>query len=199
MKCLETEKLIRYAYHLTDEPAASQVHAHLGECRRCREIAEQHGRLDALLDEWKAAEPTPWFDARVRQAVEAPQAKRGAWGLWGRQWGRSLALASLGVLIITGVVWFTRSHLRVPNSSGVATREARQASGLRTPAQAAKLQFPTATGHADARPAQAAPKFQSAGASSNEDQDAQALEDYDLAANFDLLSELPKGEPRVAN
>ena len=74
MKCLETEKLISYAYRLMDEPAASEVRAHLGECSRCREIVEQYGRLDAVLDEWKAAEPTPEFDARVRQAVEAQQA-----------------------------------------------------------------------------------------------------------------------------
>ena len=53
--------------------------------------------------------------------------------------------------------------------------------------------------HAGVKPAQAVPELKSAGASLNEDKDTQALEDYDLAANFDLLSELPKGEPRVAN
>jgi hypothetical protein len=35
--------------------------------------------------------------------------------------------------------------------------------------------------------------------SSSEDEDAHALEDDDLVANFDLLSEIPKGEARVAN
>ena len=96
MKCLETERLISYAYRLTDEPAASKVRAHLEECARCREIVEQHGRLDAVLNEWKIAEPTPEFDARVRQAVEARQAGRAAWGFWGWSWARGLALASLG-------------------------------------------------------------------------------------------------------
>ena len=33
MKCLETERLISYAYRLMDEPAASKVRAHLEECR----------------------------------------------------------------------------------------------------------------------------------------------------------------------
>ena len=33
----------------------------------------------------------------------------------------------------------------------------------------------------------------------NDDRDAQAIDDYDLAANFELLSEIPKSEPRVAN
>ena len=101
-----------------------EVRAHLGECPRCREIVEQHGRLDAVLDEWKAAEPTPGFDARVRQAVEARQARRAAWGFWGGDWARGLALAALGVLIIAGVVWFTQSHPRGSNLSGVATRAA---------------------------------------------------------------------------
>ena len=200
MKCLETEKLISYAYRLTDEPAASQVRAHLGECPRCREIVEQHGRLDAVLDEWKAAEPTPGFDARVRQAVEAQQARREAWGFWGRDWARGLALASLGVLIVAGVVWFTRSHPGFPTPRGVATREAQQASGPQTPAQAAETSIPhryAPCGREDRLGP--SPNSNSADASSNEDNDAQALEDYDLAANFDLLSELPKGEPRVAN
>jgi predicted anti-sigma-YlaC factor YlaD len=199
MKCLETERLISYAYHLTDERAASEVRAHLRECPRCRERVEQHRRLDAVLDEWKAAEPALGFDARVRQAVEAQQARRERWSFWGWDWARSLALASLGVLIVAGVVWFTRSHLRVPNSSAVATRQSPQASGAQTPAQGAKLQSPTFTAHAGVRPAQTAPELKSAGAFANDDKDTQALEDYDLAANFDLLSELPKGERRVAN
>ena len=199
MKCLETERLISYAYHLTDERAASEVRAHLRECPRCRERVEQYRRLDAVLDEWRAAGPTPGFDARVRQAVEAQPARREAWGYWGWEWARGLALASLGVLIIAGVVWFTRSHLRVPNSSAVATRQSSQASGAQTPAQVAKLQSPTVTAHAGVRPAQTAPELKSAEAFSNDDKDTQALEDYDLAATFDLLSELPKGERRVAN
>lgn len=199
MKCFETEKLIRYAYRLTDEPAAPEVRAHLEECPRCRGIVEQHGRLNALLDEWKAAEPTPGFDARVRQAVEARQARHDGGGFWGWEWARGLALASLGVLIIAGVVWFTRSHHWVSNSSSMATRQSPQANGPQTPGQVAKLQSPTVTARTGVKPAQAVSETKPAGAFSNEDKDAQALDDYDLAANFDLLSELPKGEPRVAN
>ena len=199
MKCLETERLISYAYHLIDEPAASQVRAHLGECPRCREIVEQHGRLGALLDEWKAAEPTPGFDARVRQAVEARQARHEGRSFWAWDWARGLALASLGVLIFAGVVWFSRSHSSVSNSSSLATRKSSQASGTQTPAQVAKLQSPTVTARPSGKPGQAALGTITAGTFSNEDQDAQALEDYDLAANFDLLSELPKGESRVVN
>ncbi|MGA3326766.1 MAG: zf-HC2 domain-containing protein [Terriglobia bacterium] len=199
MKCLDTEKLIRYAYRLTDESAASEVRAHLGECPHCRGIVEQHGRLDALLDEWKAADPSPGFDARVRQAVEAQKARREGRGFWGWEWARGLALASLGVLIVAGVVWFTRSHAWVSNSSSMATRQSPQASGPQTPGQVAKLPSPTVTARTGVKPAQAASANKPAGAFPNDDKDTQALEDYDLAANFDLLSELPKGERRVAN
>jgi anti-sigma factor RsiW len=199
MKCLETERLISYAYHLMDEPAASEVRVHLEECPRCREIVEQYGRLDAVLSEWKTAEPTPGFDARVRQALEAQQAGRAAWGFWGWSWARGLALASLGVLIIAGVVWFTQSHRRVSSPSQVAARQVQQVGGPQTPAPMASLRSPGVKLHADVRPAETAAEPQSATSSLTEDKDAQALEDYDLAANFDLLSEIPKGETRVVN
>jgi predicted anti-sigma-YlaC factor YlaD len=199
MKCLETEKLIGYAHGLTDEPMASEVREHLADCPRCREIVEKHGRLDALLNEWKAAEPTPGFDAHVRQAVEAQQAGRWAWSFWGRQWARGLALASIGVLLVAGVVWFTQSRFGVLNFSGTARREPSPASGAQTAAPMANFHSPAVMPHAGMRPAQTAPKLGWAGVARNEDKDAEALEDYDLAANFDLLSELPKGERRVAN
>jgi hypothetical protein len=199
MKCLETERLIRYAYRLMDEPAASEVRRHVEECSRCREIVEQHGRLDAILNEWKAAEPTPEFDARVRQAVDAQQARIEGWGFWGWQWVRGLALASLGVMIVAGVVWFTQSHHRTSNLSPVATQQPQPAGGARISGQTSNPQTPAEAAQADVTPAQHVPKLESASATSNDDKDAQAMEDYDLAANFDLLSEIPKGERRVAN
>jgi anti-sigma factor RsiW len=199
MKCLETEKLISYAYRLTDELAASQVRAHLAECPRCREIVQQHARLDALLDEWKAAEPTPRFDARVRQAVEAQQARRDARSFWGWDGARGLALAALGVLIVAGALWITLSHPWDSSSSRVATRQHHPMHGPQTPPETAKIPSPDGTAYPGVNSAQAVRELNLTGASSNEDKDALALEDYDLAANFDLLSELPKGQARVAN
>jgi anti-sigma factor RsiW len=201
MKCLETEKLISYAYRWIDEAAASEVRAHLGVCPRCREMVEEYGRLDALLGGWKATEPTSGFDARVRQALESQQARRSAWGFWGWGWTRGLALASIGVLILAGVVWVSQSHHSVSDSPRVAMRAPRRATGASapTPAPVALPHEQAGTAHAGVRPVSAVPEIKSATAILNEDRDTQALEDYDLAANFDVLSELPKGEPRVAN
>jgi len=199
MKCLETERLISYAYRLIDEPAAAEVRAHLEECSRCREVVEQHGRLDAVLNEWQSAEPAPEFDVRVREAVATLDAQREGWRFWRWQWARGLALAAFGVMIVAGVAWFGHSHRVVSRSSLLATRQPQQATGARISAQASNPQTPSEIAQAPVAPAQQVPELGSAAATSSDDKDALAMEDYDLAANFDLLSEIPKGERRVAN
>lgn len=199
MKCLETEKLISYAYRLIDEPAALEVRAHLKECSRCREVVEQHGRLDAVLSEWQSAEPTPEFDVRVRQAVAALEAQREGWGFWGWQWARGLALAALGVMIVAGVAWLGHNRHGVSNSTQVAARPSPPATGARIIAPESNPQTPAEPTSAQVTPAPQSPDLELVGATSNGDKDALAMEDYDLAANFDLLSEIPKGERRVAN
>jgi hypothetical protein len=199
MKCLTTEQLVGYAYGMAEKRAEAEVRAHLGECSRCRDIVEQYSRLNSVLDEWKTAPPTPWFDARLREAVEAQEA-RGARGFWERDWLGALALAALGLLIITGVVWFTRTHASVSNTSTMARRAVTQAPRKASaPANVAELHAPGDTAPAGVTSAPALPDFDLAGVSVNDDKDTQALEDYDLAANFDVLSELPKEQPRVAN
>ena len=198
MNCLETEKLIRYAYRLLEEPAASPVRAHLRECSRCREIVEQHTRLDAVLSEWKVAEPSPVFDARVRQAVEARQDERAFWEFSKWRWTHGLALASLGLLIVTGWVWITHGPGRLP-SPQVVVSPSPSARGAAAAPQSASLHQLTSPAHSAKGLNPVVPGPQSAGVSRHEDKDAQTLEDYDLAANFDLLSELPKGDQRVVN
>lgn len=197
MKCLESETLMNYAYRLMDGGAASKVRVHLGECARCRDIAEKYGRLDTLLDEWKVADPNPWFDARVRSAIEAQAAHHQVTPFWGREWVRSLALASLGILLIAGAFWFSRS--RASNASRVAVNPSRPAMGRPAPAQSAQVRPPVMKPHTGVSPAPRVPGSTQAMNSSSEERVTQALEDYDLAANFDVLSELPKGEQRVAN
>ena len=197
MKCLESERLISYAYRLIDEPSTSEVRSHLEECAHGRGIVEQYGRLDAVLSEWKAAEPGPEFDVRVRQAVEVQQAQREAWGFWGWEWARGLALASLGVTLVAGVVWLNQHHRGISNPSTIATRQ--QQKGARISGQTLNSQVPGETTQADTAPGQQVPPVESASSASSDDRDAQAMEDYDLAANFELLSEIPKGGTRVVN
>lgn len=199
MKCLESEKLIGYAYRLTDEAATAQVRAHLSECSRCRAIVQQYGRLNAALSEWKVDEPTLGFDARVRQAIEAQQAGRRAWGFWGWQWARGLALAALGAVMVVSAAWFAHHRTGISHAPQVAARHPQPAPGKPAPPEIATLHSPAVPARAARRPVQVAGEAQTSGVGLNADKVTQALEDYDLAANFDLLSELPKSESRVVN
>lgn len=199
MNCLDHERLFSYAHGLLGEPEAAQVHTHLGECSQCREVVEHYERLNAVLEEWKPAEPSAWFDARVRQAVEAREARGATRGFWGLGWVRGLALASLGVLVIAGVAWLTHRYRSVFTPSTLATQQPRQTTATQAPAEVAKLNPRAVTPRQAEKPRKPAVELQSAGVSPSEDEDARALDDYDLVADFDVLSELPKKGARVAN
>jgi hypothetical protein len=162
-------------------------------------MAEAYGRLGALLNEWEAVKPTPGFEARVRQAVESEQAGRARPSFWGFGWVRGLAVAAAGIFLLVGAVWF----LHAPRGGGAPARLA-----ARQPQPAVRRQARNQVTNLTPRPARASasatahvavPDMNSPGAWGSDASDDQALEDYDVAANFDLLSELPKGEPRVAN
>ncbi len=197
MKCLEKDQLISYAYGLTDESAAREVRAHLGECSHCRATVEQYGRLDSLLDEWKAAEPTPEFDVRVRQAVDVRNTGRAAWAFWNWGWARGLALAGLAVMVASGAVWFSRGHRRISTLARIAARPFHSASAAPRPARAAILHAAAPAASTGVRLAPHTSGPSAATASRSDDNDVQALEDYDMAANFDVLSEIPKGDSRI--
>lgn len=57
-----------------------EAEAHLGECAACRTRVEEFRRLWGVLDELPAAEPSPAFDARLRQRIAAaPQPSLWNW------------------------------------------------------------------------------------------------------------------------
>jgi hypothetical protein len=199
MNCLDHERLFGYAHRLLGEQEVAQVRAHLAACLRCREAVERYESLDAVLEEWKPAEPSAWFDARVRQAVEAQGLRNAARSLWGLGWVRGLALASLGVLVIAGVVWLTHRHRPVSTPSTLATQQPHQTATTQAPAEVAKLNPAPVAPRQAVKTRKPAPVAQSTAASLNDDEDALTLDDYDLLANFDVLSELPKRGGNVAN
>jgi hypothetical protein len=110
-----------------------------------------------------------------------------------------LALAALGVLIITSVVLLTHGRRKPPVSSGVTAQQPQPKMDVQAPAQVANLNPSAVVPGMGKMPGEPAERIKSVSASAVEDRDLQALDDYDMAANFDLLSELPKGEKRVVN
>jgi len=85
------------------EPTADESQ-HLASCAACAEQLKGMRATMALLDEWKAPEPSPYFDvrlqARLREEMARPQ--RG-WLQWFR---RPVLAAALTVLMGVGVGMF---------------------------------------------------------------------------------------------
>ncbi len=94
--------------------ATPEMGGHLAECSACAGKMEEFRQTMALLDEWKAPEPSPYFDvrlqARLREEMAKPQA---GWLTWFR---RPVLAASLTVLMGIGVGLFFTKGSGVYNS-----------------------------------------------------------------------------------
>ncbi len=60
---------------LADEQAAPEVLAHLRDCKVCTQQLEGLRNTMALMDEWKAPEPSPYFLTRLQAHVREEQQK----------------------------------------------------------------------------------------------------------------------------
>ena len=81
--------------------ATPEVNDHLRACAACTETLADFRKTMALLDEWQAPEPSPYFDTRMRARLREEASKQPA-GWWA--WARRPALAlSLAVVMVAGV------------------------------------------------------------------------------------------------
>lgn len=89
---------------ITDGPADPQVTAHLSQCGACAEELASLRKTAALLDEWEAPEPSPYFLTRLRAHVKEEREKAPA-SMFG--WLRRPVLAaSLATLLAAGGVMY---------------------------------------------------------------------------------------------
>ena len=89
----------------------AEENKHVESCGGCAEQLKGMRQTMAVLDEWQAPEPSPYFDVRLRARLREEMAKPQAGWL---QWFRRPALAAaLTVLMGIGVgLFFTRtSHI----------------------------------------------------------------------------------------
>jgi predicted anti-sigma-YlaC factor YlaD len=100
MKCSEIRELLPdLAAGLT--AAAPEVNDHLRSCVDCTGMFEEFRRTMALLDEWQAPEPSPYFDVRLRARLREEAAKQpSSWWAWAR---RPAMAVSLAVAMVAGV------------------------------------------------------------------------------------------------
>ena len=93
-----------------------EVKDHLQTCAGCTDRLNEFRQTMAVLDEWQAPEPSPYFDMRLRARLREEAARQPA-GLW--QWMRKPALAvSLAVLMVMSITLFRTDAGRNPTSDG---------------------------------------------------------------------------------
>jgi predicted anti-sigma-YlaC factor YlaD len=106
MKCDEIKDLM-----LDVAAGASEVspamNEHMLGCPACASKLADVRKTMALLDEWQAPEPSPYFDTRLAARMREERAKpvRAAWWSWFRAPVLAGALAML-LMMAGGVRWF---------------------------------------------------------------------------------------------
>ncbi|MGD0416613.1 MAG: zf-HC2 domain-containing protein [Terriglobales bacterium] len=96
-----------------------EVEKHIASCDDCAAHLRDLRKTMALLDEWQAPEPSPYFDtrlqARLREEMARPQA---AWFGWLRRpaWAMSLAAVIFAGALVVG----NKSY--ISQTEAIATR-----------------------------------------------------------------------------
>ena len=112
MKCNEIREMLPdLAAGLT--AAGSDVNTHLRSCAGCAATFDELRKTMALLDEWQAPEPSPYFDTRVQARLreEAEKQRSPGWFAWLR---RPALAVSLGVILVGGVSAYWVEQYRRP-------------------------------------------------------------------------------------
>jgi anti-sigma factor RsiW len=106
MKCDEIKELMLDV--AAGGEAAPAMNEHMLACSACASQLAEMRKTMALLDEWQAPEPSPYFDTRLagRMREERAKPERAAWLSWFRAPVLAGALAMM-LMMAGGVRWFT--------------------------------------------------------------------------------------------
>jgi len=98
MTCKEARE---HLLDMAQENRVAGLDEHLGSCATCAREMESMRQTMALLDEWQAPEPSPYFDSRLRARLREVAAEPRGWLDWVRGPAIAFALAVLMVVSIT--------------------------------------------------------------------------------------------------
>ncbi len=91
------------------DAATPEVEKHIASCHGCAAHLRDLQKTMALLDEWQAPEPSPYFDtrlqARLREEMARPTAGWFSWVSWLRRpaWAMSLAAVVCAAALVAGI------------------------------------------------------------------------------------------------
>jgi hypothetical protein len=97
--------------------ATPEVNDHIHSCAGCTEKLKEFRQTMALLDEWQAPEPSPYFDTRLHARLREEAAKQPVGWF---HWIRKPALAmSLALVLVMGVTLFEKGGVSRDDSTVV--------------------------------------------------------------------------------
>src|SRR5215469_7456141 len=97
MKCNEIRELFPDLAAGTTA-AAPEVNEHVRACTDCAATLQEFRQTMALLDEWQAPEPSPYFDTRLKARLREEAAKQPqSWLSWLR---RPAVAVSMAVVLV---------------------------------------------------------------------------------------------------
>jgi len=101
MKCADIREQFMEVVLSGPETASREAQEHLRTCAACAEELVSFQQTMALLDEWRAPEPSPYFGSRLRARVrEEASVQPAGWLAWLR---RPVVAAAAMVLVGVGV------------------------------------------------------------------------------------------------
>ena len=101
MKCENIREQFMEVVLSGPEAALPEVREHLRNCAACKEELASFKQTMALIDEWQAPEPSPYFSSRLRARVrEEASVQPSGWLAWLR---RPVAVTAAMVLVVVGV------------------------------------------------------------------------------------------------
>jgi predicted anti-sigma-YlaC factor YlaD len=119
MKCKEIQERMPDVAAGFSQPTADES-KHLESCAECGQHFKAMRETMALLDEWQAPDPSPYFDvrlqARLREEIAKPQA---TWMSWFR---RPVLAAALTVLMGLGIGLFVTRGGEIRSGDDVEAR-----------------------------------------------------------------------------
>jgi anti-sigma factor RsiW len=175
MNCQDREKLFLFVQRMLEAHESDRVRRHLAGCTECARAVEEYRKLDSALEDWGVAEPSPWFDAKARARVAT--SGRNDSGFFGFGRVRTMAAGVAAIVLIVGalVVFNHRKVAEINQPLSSLARPVTITAGQRVPTKTEALRKPLP------------PEEQL-----NMDENLSLLEDYEVVANFDALSELPQ-------
>jgi len=114
MKCENIREQFMEVVLSGPEVALPVVREHLRSCAACAEELAAFKQTMALLDDWQAPEPSPYFGSRVRALMrEEASVQPSGWLAWLR---RPVAAAAAMVLVVVGVSLFEVGNFQDRNT-----------------------------------------------------------------------------------